>query len=122
MHLKFLARGTGSAAAAAAYLLAKRDAAGTERAAVEVLRGDPLEVARVADGLPFKYLYTSGVLAWSLEDAPTRAEIERVLDEFEETAWAGLDLPVPQISLAGLVNHPNSSRSSKAKAMATSWV
>ena len=33
-----------------------------------------------------------------------------------------LGLPVPQISLAGLVNHPNSSRSSKAKAMATSWV
>ena len=30
--------------------------------------------------------------------------------------------PVPQISLAELVNHPNSSRSSKAKAMATSWV
>ena len=91
MHLKFLARGTGSAAAAAAYLLAKRDAAGTERAAVEVLRGDPIEVARVADSLPFKYLYTSGVIAWSLEDDPTRAEIERVLDEFEKTAWAGLD-------------------------------
>ena len=91
MHLKFLARGTGSAAAAAAYLLAKRDAAGTERAAVEVLRGDPVEVARVADSLTFKYLYTSGVIAWSPEDAPTRAEIERVLDEFEETAWAGLD-------------------------------
>ena len=35
---------------------------------------------------------------------------------------ARLALPVPQISLAGLVNHPNSSRSSKAKAMATSWV
>ena len=91
MHIKFLARGTGSAAAAAAYLLAKRDAAGTERAAVEVLRGDPIEVARVADGLPFKYLYTSGVIAWSPEDAPSRADVERVLDEFEETAWAGLD-------------------------------
>lgn len=48
MHLKFLARGTGSAAAAAAYLLAKRDAAGRERAAVEVLRGDPREVAAIA--------------------------------------------------------------------------
>ena len=36
--------------------------------------------------------------------------------------WSRLGLPVPQISLAGLVNHPNSSRSSKAKAMATSWV
>ena len=91
MHLKFLRLGTGSAAAAAAYLLAERDAAGTERAGVEVLRGDPIEVARVADGLPFKYLYTSGVIAWSREDAPSRAEIERVLDEFEETAWAGLD-------------------------------
>ena len=33
-----------------------------------------------------------------------------------------LGLPVPHISLAGLVNHPNSSRSSKAKAMATSWM
>ena len=33
-----------------------------------------------------------------------------------------LALPVPHISLAGLVNHPNSSRSSKAKAMATSWM
>ena len=91
MHLKFLGRGTGSAAAAAAYLLAKRDAAGTERASVEVLRGDPLEVARVADQLPFKYRYTSGVIAWSLEDAPTRTEIGRVLDEFEKTAWAGLE-------------------------------
>ena len=91
MHLKFLARGTGSAAAAAAYLLAEKDAANTDRAAVEVLRGDPLEVARVADGLPFKYRYTSGVIAWSLEDAPTRVQIERVVDEFEHLAWAGLD-------------------------------
>ena len=91
MHLKFLARGTGSAAAAAAYLLAEWDAAGTRRAAVEVLRGDPHEVAAVADGLPFKHRYTSGVMAWSPEDAPTRAELERVVDEFEETAWAGLE-------------------------------
>ena len=91
MHLRFLARGTGSAAAAAAYLLAKWDAAGTRRAAVEVLRGDPHEVAAVADGLPFKHRYTSGLVAWSPEDNPTPAEIERVVDEFEETAWAGLE-------------------------------
>ena len=31
------------------------------------------------------------MIAWSLEDAPSRSEVERVLDEFEETAWAGLD-------------------------------
>ena len=91
MHLKFLARGTGSAAAAAAYLLAKRDAAGRERAAVEVLRGDPREVAAVADALPFKHRYTSGVVAWSRADAPTPAQVERFVDAFEELAWAGLD-------------------------------
>ena len=43
------------------------------------------------------------------------------VDDVERVA-ASLALPVPQISLAGLVNHPNSSRSSKAKAMATSWM
>ena len=91
MHLKFLARGTGSAAAAAAYLLAKRDAAGRERAAVEVLRGDPREVAAIADALPFKHRYTSGVVAWSRADAPAPAQVERFVDAFEELAWAGLD-------------------------------
>ena len=91
MHLKFLAQGTGSAALAAAYLLALKDASGKVRAAVEVLRGDPMLVARVADGLPFKYRYTSAVAAWSPEDAPTRPELEQFVDEFEKSAWAGLD-------------------------------
>ena len=91
MHLKFLERGTGSAAEAAAYLLADKDAAGKPRARVEVLRGDPTLVAAIADGLPFQHRYTSGVCAWSAEDAPTRAQIERFIDEFEKTAWSGLD-------------------------------
>ena len=91
MHLKFLARGTGSAAVAAAYLLALKDAAGKVRAAVDVLRGDPMLVAAIADGLPFKHRYTSGVGAWSGEDAPTRPELERFVDEFEKSAWPGLD-------------------------------
>ena len=39
MHLKFLAHGTGSARAAAKYLLGERDAAGKPREGVEVLRG-----------------------------------------------------------------------------------
>ncbi len=45
MHLKFLARCTGSARAAAEYLLGARDAAGQPREGVEVLRGDPHRVA-----------------------------------------------------------------------------
>ena len=41
MHVKFIARGTGSARPAADYLLGERDAAGQPRAGVDVLRGDP---------------------------------------------------------------------------------
>ena len=91
MHVKFIARGTGSARAAADYLLGERDAAGQPRAGVEVLRGDPEQVAAVADSLEFEHKYRSAVIAWSPEDRPTDAQIEAVLDEFEQTAWAGLD-------------------------------
>ena len=63
MHIKFLARGTGSARAAADYLLGTLDAAGQLRAGVEILRGDPHQVAAVADALAFEHKYTSGVIA-----------------------------------------------------------
>ena len=91
MLVKFLAHGTGSARKAAKYLLGELDAAGREREGVEVLRGDPHQVAAVADTLPFDHKYTSGVIAWAPEDKPTEEQIEAVLDEFEKTAWAGLE-------------------------------
>ena len=91
MHIKFLARGTGSARAAADYLLGARDATGQLREGVEILRGDPHQVAVVADALAFEHKYTSGVIAWAPDDTPTDAQIEAVLDEFERTAWAGLE-------------------------------
>ncbi|MDE2664561.1 MAG: relaxase/mobilization nuclease domain-containing protein [Acidobacteriota bacterium] len=91
MHVKFLARGSGSAGAAAEYLLEEENAAGEEREEVEVLRGDPWQVAEVADSLEFEHRYTSGVIAWAPEDEPSEDEIEKTLDEFESTAWAGLD-------------------------------
>ena len=91
MLIKFLARGTGSARAAADYLLGVRDAAGKPREGVEVLRGNPHQVAAVADALAFEHKYTSGVIAWAPEDAPTDDQIGEVLDEFERSAWAGLE-------------------------------
>ena len=54
MLVKFLARGTGSARDAADYLLGERDATGKPREGVEVLRGDPNEVAAVADSVSEK--------------------------------------------------------------------
>ena len=90
MHIKFLGGG-GNAGAAASYLTAEKDSQGIERAGVTVLRGDPEQVAAVADSLDFAHTYTSGVLAWAPDDQPTAAEIEAVVDEFEQTAWAGLE-------------------------------
>ena len=48
-------------------------------------------VAAIADSLEFEHKYTSGVIAWSPDDGPTDEQIEAVLDEFETTAWAGLE-------------------------------
>ncbi|MDE2763403.1 MAG: relaxase/mobilization nuclease domain-containing protein, partial [Gemmatimonadota bacterium] len=91
MLVRFLAHGTGSARGAANYLLGERDAAGKPREGVEVLRGDPNEVAALADTLEFEHRYTSGLIAWAPEDQPTDEQIEAVLDAFEKTAWAGLE-------------------------------
>ena len=91
MHLKFLPHGKGSARAAVDYLVGERDAEGQEREGVEVLRGNPDMVAAVADSLEFERKYRSGVIAWAPDDRPTDEQIEAVLDEFEKTAWAGLE-------------------------------
>ena len=104
MMIKFLARGTGSAAAAADYLTREQNLSpeqeqdqDQDRAPeknpeeVKVLRGNPHQVADVADALQFEHKYTSGVIAWAPEDKPSDAQIGRVVDEFEKTAWAGLE-------------------------------
>ena len=91
MMVKFLDRGTGSAQAAADYLTADLDAKGKEREEVQVLRGDPHQVADVADSLEFEHKYTAGLFAWAPEDQPSDWQIDRVLEEFEKTAWAGLE-------------------------------
>ena len=48
-------------------------------------------VAAVADSLDFERKYRSVVIAWAPDDRPTDEQIEAVLDEFEKTAWAGLE-------------------------------
>ncbi|MXW70532.1 MAG: relaxase/mobilization nuclease domain-containing protein, partial [Acidobacteria bacterium] len=91
MHIRFFGGGTGSAREAADYLVGERDAAGTVRPDVEVLRGNPGLVAAVADSLEFEHKFRSGLITWAPEDRPTDEQIEAVLDEFEKTAWAGLE-------------------------------
>lgn len=91
MHIKFLEHGKGNAAKASAYVLDKLDHMGNVRAGVEVLRGDATTFNAICDSSPHLWKYTSGVIAWSKEDAPTDEQIKEVLDDFEQHAFAGLE-------------------------------
>ena len=91
MHIKFLDHGKGSAAKASAYVLDKLDHMGNVRAGVEVLRGDATTFNAICDSSPHLWKYTSGVIAWAKDDAPTDEQIKEVLNDFEQHAFAGLD-------------------------------
>lgn len=91
MHIKFLPHSTGRGQRAIEYLLGREDHKGEVRAGVEVLRGNPKLTGQLIDSLETVHRYTSGVIAFSPEDAPTPVEIERVLNEFERVAFAGLE-------------------------------
>ena len=74
----------GSARALVDFLVGERDAGdGRRRDGIEVLRGNPENVATVADSLEFGRGYTSTMIAWTPEDRPTVGRIEAVLNEFE---------------------------------------
>lgn len=91
MHIKFLEHGKGSAAKASAYVLDKLDHMGNVRAGVEVLRGDATTFNAICDSSPHLWKYTSGVIAWAKDDAPTDEQIKEVLNDFEQHAFAGLE-------------------------------
>ena len=91
VHIKFLDHGKGSAAHASAYVLDELDHLGNVRAGVEVLRGDAHTFNASCAASPHLWKYTSGVIAWAVEDNPSDAQIQEVLNDFEQHAFAGLD-------------------------------
>lgn len=91
VHIKFLKHGKGSAAKASAYLLDQYDHKGEIRAGVQVLKGDANTFNTICESSPHLWKYTSGIIAWSKDDAPTSDQINEVLSEFEKHAFAGLD-------------------------------
>lgn len=91
MMIKFLPVGTGDPAYAAVYVVSDVDHLNIKRAGVKVLRGDPQVFAALAKSSEHKYCYTSAVVAWHLDDAPTDEDINEVLNEFEQHAFAGLE-------------------------------
>ena len=90
MHIKFVPRGKGSGKNATDYLLGAKDSKGEIRADVQVLRGDPAQIGQLIDCLQLVNRYRSAVVAFHKDDAPTDAELEKTLDDFERVAFAGL--------------------------------
>jgi len=90
MIIKFLPHGKGDPFRAAAYVMDDKDHLNLPRTGVEVLRGDPMTFASIAQSSPHKYRYTSVVIAWAAEDEVDIDEINEVLDAFEQHAFAGL--------------------------------
>jgi len=91
MHIKFTKHGKGSAQKAVDYLLGEKDHKGDIRAEITVLRGNPDDVAAVSDNLDFKNKYKSAVIAWHPDDNPTDEQIAQAIDEFEHTAYPGIE-------------------------------
>ena len=113
MLIGFSSRGTGSAGRAIEYLTAKTVNARTMLAKAGaapvgyltsksgkkgvrreptpvVVRGDPDRIRAVIDSIKFKNKYTSAVLSFSPNEIITPDMEEKIIDEFEQTAFAGL--------------------------------
>ncbi len=107
-HIKFLRHGTGSAKKAVQYLTGPK-----EGRKASVLRGDPDLVAMVADSVMIRHRYSSAVIGFAPEDAPSQEQIDHCLDDFrramglaeERLAWTAIrhDEPGDRVALHILV-------------------
>jgi len=89
MLIKFFG-GSGGGGAIAKYLV-DPERAGREEAPPEVLRGDIEQTRELIDSQDRKWTFTTGVISFAPEDAPTPAQQEAVMNDFERLAFAGLE-------------------------------
>lgn len=110
MLVSFFPRGTGRGSGPVQYCIAEQVAAfdpETRRRVVDpqtgevlmktrspaptIMEGDPARTEMLINASSNKWKYTSGVIAFADEDAPTEAEQREVMADFEAAAFAGLD-------------------------------
>lgn len=108
MLIKFFPRGRGGGVGPTEYLTGEQvretDGQGkylkdddgqqvwkTRELPPKVLRGNVETTRALIDHCHHKYRYTSGVIAFAAEDAPTEEQQQAVMDDFEALAFAGLD-------------------------------
>lgn len=93
MIVKFFTHGTGGSKGVFDYLLNDKEQPDGKRLGAEVLRGDINNQALLIDSLDFKQKYTSGCLSFTeTADEVTTEQKSALMDGFEETLRAGLDV------------------------------
>lgn len=94
MHIKFFSFGKGGGTAPTKYLtdetVYKSGELVVRDPLPEVLRGNAAITRSLIDSSQNEWKYTSGVIAFHADDAPTEAQQQQIMDEFEELAFAGL--------------------------------
>ena len=73
------------------HYLVRPDYPGRDELPPEVLRGDVETTRDLIDSLDTKWKFTAGVLSWHPDDAVTPEQEQRVMDDFEEMAFAGME-------------------------------
>ncbi|KAB2737770.1 relaxase/mobilization nuclease domain-containing protein [Brucella anthropi] len=108
MLIKFFRNGQGGGSGPVNYLVERdvvaydqnRNAIRDERGEVmlfareplpEVLRGDADRMRALIDACPHQWTYRAGVIAFTVEDAPSPVQQRQVMDAFESLAFAGLE-------------------------------
>lgn len=90
MLIKFTSGGQGGGGTIATYLI-DREREGRDMIPPEILRGDMDRTRELIDSIERKWSYTHGVVSFALEDAPSKAQQQEVMDELERLAFAGMD-------------------------------
>jgi hypothetical protein len=95
MHIKFFGSGQGGGSGPTKYLTAEavyKEGELKQRDPLpEVMRGDVAQTCALIDSSQNEWKYTSGVIAFHRDDAPTEAQQRQVMDDFERLAFAGLE-------------------------------
>ena len=79
------------AAGAVNYVTGERSSKGTHRShPPEILRGDPELTAAIIRSVPFRHKYSSAIVSFDPKDPATPEVQEKIMDEFERHAFAGL--------------------------------
>lgn len=85
IHVR-MPHGKGDAMQAARYLLSEKDHAGKpRRVAPEILDGDPLMVASIANQTHRAHKYACGCLSFRDSEQPTPAQQKEIMRDFERT-------------------------------------